>query len=107
MKYEPDRIHRIVGHRERLHRDIADRKLSPSRKQSPVPTSPRETAGPKRLGREPIAVNRQIEFVAENFKTANMVGMFMSENNTVELLRHDAALLQTQHDLPRAQTAIN
>jgi hypothetical protein len=29
------------------------------------------------------------------------------ENNAVELLGRDATLLQTQHDLARAQTAIN
>ena len=107
MKHEPERIHRVVRHRERLHRDIADRKLSASRKQSPIPTSLRETAGPKRLRREPIAVNRQIEFVAENFKTADVISVFVREDNAVELLRRDAALLQAQHHLPRAQTAIN
>ena len=96
-----------MRHGERLQRDIADRKLSASRKQSPIPTSLRETAGPKRLGRESIAVNRQIKFVAENFKTADVIRVFVRENNAVELLRPDATLLQTQHDLPRAQTAIN
>ena len=107
MKHEPERIHRVVWHGERLHGDIADRKLTASRKQSPIPTSLRETAGPKRLGRESIAVNRQIKFVAENFKTADVICVFVRENNAVELLRRDATLLETQHDLPRAQTAIN
>ena len=36
-----------------------------------------------------------------------MIGVFVRENNAIELLRRDATLLQTQHDLPRAQTAIN
>jgi hypothetical protein len=90
-----------------LHRDIADRKLTASRKQSPVPTALRETAGSKRFGREPIAVNRQIEFVAENFKTADVISVFVRENNAVELLRRHATLLKAQHDLSRAQTAIN
>ena len=107
MKHEPERIHGVVRHGERLHRDIADRKLSASREQSPVPTSLRETTGPKRLGRESIAVNRQIEFVAENFKTADVISVFVRENNAVELLRRNATLLQAQHDLARAQTAIN
>jgi len=107
VKHKPERIHRVVRHRERLHRDIADRKLTASRKQSPIPTSLREIAGSKRFGREPIAVNRQIEFVAENFKTADVIGVFVRENNAVELLRRDATLLKAQHDLPRAQTAIN
>ena len=96
-----------MRHGERLHRDIADRKLSTSRKQPPIPTSLREIAGSKRFGRESIAVNRQIEFVAKNFKTADVITVFVRENNPVELLRRDATLLQTQHDLPRAQPAIN
>jgi len=107
VKHEPERINRVVRHRKRLHRDIADRKLGARRKQSPVPTSLRETAGPKRLRRKPIAVNRQIEFVAENFKTADVISVFVRENNAVELLRRDATLLQTQNDLPRAETSIN
>jgi hypothetical protein len=45
--------------------------------------------------------------VTENFKTADVIGVFVRENNTVELLRRYATLLQTQHDLPRAETAIN
>src|SRR5438477_12837768 len=96
-----------MRHWERLHRDIADRKLSASRKQSPVPASLGETTGSKRLGREPIAINRQIKFVAENFKTADVIGVFMRENSAIELVRRDATLLHTQHDLPRAKTAIN
>jgi len=107
VKHKPDRIHCVMRNGECLHRDIADRKLSAGRKQSPVPTSLRETAGPKRLRREPIAVNRQIEFVAENFKTADVISMFVCQHNAVQLLRRDATLLQTQNDLPRAETSIN
>jgi hypothetical protein len=96
-----------VRHWERLYCDVADRKLSASRKQSPVPASLRETIGPKRFAGEPVAVNRQIEFVAENFKTADVITVFVRENNAVELFRRDTALFQTQNDLPRAETAIN
>ena len=45
--------------------------------------------------------------MAKNFKTADVITVFVRENNPVELLRRDATLLQTQHDLPRAETAIN
>jgi len=45
--------------------------------------------------------------VAQNFKPGDVISVFVRENNAVELLRRDATLLQTQHDLPRAQTAIN
>jgi len=48
-----------------------------------------------------------MEFVAENFKTADVIGVFMRQNNAVELLWRDAALLQAQKHLPCAQTAIN
>src|SRR5215469_8085076 len=107
MKCEPDRVHRIVRHGERLDRDIIERKLSASRKQSPVPTPLRKTAGPKRLRCESIAINRQIELVAENLKAADVIAVLMRKKNAVELFRSDAALLQAQHDLPRAETAIN
>ena len=36
-----------------------------------------------------------------------MIGVLVRENHTVELLRHYAALLQTQDNLARAQTAIH
>src|SRR5262249_16430432 len=96
-----------MRHREGLHCDGADGKLRASRKQSPIATSICETARPKRFSREPITINRQIKFVAENFKPADVIGVLVCENHAVELLGRDAALLQTQHDLPRAETAIN
>ena len=45
--------------------------------------------------------------MAEDFKTADVIGVFMRQNNAVELLWCDAALLQAQKHLSRAQTAIN
>ena len=45
--------------------------------------------------------------MAENFETADVIGVFVCENNAVELQGRHATLLQTQHDLSRAQTAIN
>jgi hypothetical protein len=45
--------------------------------------------------------------VAEDFKTADVISVFMREDNAIELLGRDAALLQAQNHLPRAQTAIN
>ena len=107
MKHEPEGVHRVVRYWECLHRDIADRKLSAGGKQSPVPASLRETTGSKRLSRKPVAVNRQLEFVTENFKPKNVIAVFVRENNAVQLLRRNSTLLQAQHDLPRAQTAIN
>src|SRR5438876_10972433 len=85
-KHEPERIYRVMWHGKRLYRHVADRKLRPSHKEPPIATSFHETAGPKRFGREPIAINRQIKFVAENFKTADVSGMFVGENHAGELL---------------------
>ena len=48
-----------------------------------------------------------MEFVAENFKTADVISVFVCQHNAVQLLRRDATLLQTQNDLPRAETSIN
>jgi hypothetical protein len=45
--------------------------------------------------------------VTKNLKTADVIGVFVRENNAVELLGRDATLLQSQHDLPRAETPIN
>jgi hypothetical protein len=39
MKYEPERINCVVRHGERLHRDVADRKLGAGRKDPPVTVS--------------------------------------------------------------------
>ena len=36
-----------------------------------------------------------------------MVAVFVRKKDAIELLRHDAALLQTEHQLPRAQSAID
>ena len=36
-----------------------------------------------------------------------MIAVFVCQENTVELFRHHAALLETKDDLPRAQSAID
>jgi hypothetical protein len=90
-----------------LHCDVADRKFRARREEPPITASLCETTGPKRLSGEPITINRQIKFVAENFKAADVIAMFVCKNDAIELLRSYAALLQAQHHLPRAQTTIN
>ena len=101
-----------MRHRERLHRDIANRKLRASPKNSPVgPESFRDSleqsVAPNCLCRERIAINRQIKFAAENFESANVIAVFVSEKHAIKLLGRDAALRQTQYQLPRAQSAID
>src|SRR4029434_9254241 len=74
VKGKSQRIDSVVRHRERLHRDIANRKLRTSPKNPPVrPESLRDSLGesvaPNCLPRERIAINRQTKFAAENFKS--------------------------------------
>ena len=102
MKYKTERINRIVRHWKCLHRNVADGKLGTGFKDPPISASFQETAAMERVSREPIAIDRQLKFAAENFKSADMIGVFVRENHAVELLRRDAALLETQHQLPRA-----
>ena len=66
-----------------------------------------QSIAPNCLRRESIAINRQIKFAAENFKSANVIAMFVREQHAVELIRRDAALGQTQYQLPCAQSAID
>jgi len=48
-----------------------------------------------------------MKFSAENFKSADVIGVFVREKHTVELLRSNSAMLEAQHQLPRAQAAID
>jgi hypothetical protein len=65
-----------------------------------------ETAGAKGFSCKPITINRQIKFAAENFQTADVIGVFVRENHAIELLSRYTALLETQDNLSRAQSAI-
>ncbi len=107
MKNEPEWINRIVRHRKCLHRNITNGKLGASRKDPPV-TVPFEWAVvANRFRRQSIAINRHIKLAAENFKSADVIGMFMREKDAIELLGRDTALLQAQDQLPRAQPCID
>jgi len=54
-----------------------------------------------------ICVNRHVEFTAKNFKSTNMIAVFMSEQDAIELFRQDAALLEPKNDLSGTQPAID
>ena len=45
--------------------------------------------------------------MAENFETADVIGVFVRENHAIELFRRNATLLQPQHHLARAETPVN
>jgi hypothetical protein len=112
VKGKPQGVDRVMRHRERLHRDVTNRKLRTGPKNPPVdPESFRDSleksTAPNCLGRERIAINRQIKFTAENLESANVIAMFVSEKHPIQLIGRNAALAQTQDQLPRAQSAID
>src|SRR5260370_25642476 len=96
-----------MRHGKRLHRDVTDRELGASGKDSPVAVLLDRTVAANCFCRQRIAINRYIKFAAENFKSADVIAMFVREKNAIELVRDHAAMLQTQHQLSRAQPAID
>ena len=107
VKREPQRIDRVVRYGKRLDGDVANRKLGPGRKDSPVTMPLERGVASNSFCRQCVAINRYIKFAAENFKSTDVVSVLVGEQDTIELLRQDAALLQAQHQLPRAQPAID
>ncbi len=107
VKGEPQRINRVMRHRECLHRDVADGELGTGGKDSPVTMSREQSVASNRLRRQRVAINRHVKFSAENFKSANVIAVFVREKDAIQLVGRDAALCQTQYQLPRAQPAID
>jgi hypothetical protein len=54
-----------------------------------------------------VAVNGNGKLPAKHLQPAHMVAMLMSEKQAIELLGGDAALLKPDHDLARAQSAVD
>ena len=48
-----------------------------------------------------------MEFPAKHFQPANMIAVLVGQEHAIELGRRDPALLEPNHDLPRAQSAID
>ena len=48
-----------------------------------------------------------MKFPAKHFEPADVIAVLMGEEDAIELGRGDSALFETDHDLPRAQPAIN
>ena len=48
-----------------------------------------------------------MKFPAEHFEPADVIAMFVGEEHAIELPRRDPALLEPDHDLPRAEPAID
>src|SRR5947209_8521431 len=48
-----------------------------------------------------------MKLAAEHFEPADVIAVFVSEKDAIQLARRDPALLEPDHDLPRAQPAID
>ena len=106
MKRVADRIDRIVRDGESLNRDIANRKIRAGPKQPPVLVS-RQGPAADRFGRERVAINRDFEFPAKHFETADVIAVFVGKEDAVELVRGNSALVEAEDELARAQAAVD
>ena len=106
VKRVADWIDRIVWDSKSLNRDIANRKVRAGPKQPPVSVL-RQGPAANRFRRERVAINRDLEFPAKHFEAANMIAVFMGEEDAVELVRGDSALGEAQDELARAQAAVD
>jgi hypothetical protein len=106
VKRVPDRIDGVVRDRKSLDVDIADRKLGASLEKPPIPVFAERTA-PDRFRGERVAINGNVKFPAEHFEPANVVAMFVGEEDAIELGGRDSALGQAKNDLTRAQASID
>ena len=95
VKGKPQRIDRVMRDRERLHRDVTDRKLGTCHKDSPVAMSLKGTITSDRFGRQRITIDGHVKLAAENFESANVVTMFVREKDAIQLIGRDAASCQT------------
>src|SRR5205823_4176962 len=90
VKNKTDRIDRVMRDRKSLDGDIANRKLTTGAKDPPIAMPIQGVIAANRLGRKRVRVDRDLKFSAENFEPANMIAVFVSENNSVDLLGADA-----------------
>ena len=58
--------------------------------------------GSNSLRGESVCINRDIHFATQNFETANVVAMLVSEQNAVQFFRRDSALFEAKDNLPCA-----
>jgi hypothetical protein len=91
---------------KRLDLNIADRKLGPSPKNSPVPILIQAAIEADGFGGKRIGIDRNPKFAAKNFEPANMISVLVGQQNAIEAFRGDAALLQAKNNLSCAQSAV-
>jgi len=107
VESKANRIDCIMRHGKSLDANVADRKLRAGTKNPPVTMSIQAAITPARFRGERIGINWQVIFAAKNFQPANMITMLVGEQNAIELIWGDAALLEAEDNLPRAQPTVD
>src|SRR6266403_1305490 len=107
MKGKPKRIDRVMWHGKSLYCNVANGKLGTGPENSPVPMLLEQSVVANRFCRERVAINRHVKFAAKNFKPANVIAVFVSKKDAVELVGCNATFRQAKHQLPRAQSPID
>src|SRR4030095_1133436 len=87
--------------------NVANGELGAGPKNPPVSMLPEQSVTSNRLRSQRVAINRHIKFATEHFQSTDVIGMLVSEKHAIQLVGRDAALRQAQHQLPRAQAAID
>ena len=106
MKGVADRFHGIVRHGECLHCDVADGKVCAGAKEPPVWMSGERT-GADRFRGESVAINRDTKFPTKHLESADVIAVFMREQDAIELIGRHPAEREPEDELARAQPAID
>ena len=106
VKSETDWIDRVMRYRESLDRNIADGKFRAGAEEAPIAMTG-ERAAADRFRGERVAIDRDLKFPAEHFEPVDMIAVFVCKQDAIELPGSDAAERQTDHELARAQSAID
>lgn len=106
---ETDRIVSVVRNAKRFDGQIANRERRAGGKQSPrnADTAVRLRIGGNRFGGQPVRINREGPVFAKNSQTARVIGMFVRENDPVNVIEPAADFLQALRDLSSTETGIH
>jgi len=105
VENEADRLHRIVGDRERLDIDVADTEIAAGDEQPPILRH--ALIATQRLGREAVAIDGRLEVFAPDIETAAVVTVLVGEEDSVDLQWITAARAQALESLLRTQATID
>ena len=101
VKNVSHRVDRIMWDGKGLDGDIAHREVRTGAEQPPVPVA-RQRSATDRFRGERVAINRDMKFPAKHIEAADVIAVFVGEQDPIELVWGDSALGQAQDQLPRA-----